>query len=241
MIEVPGGAANAERCLSRWDVRTSLSGYAQNDCPIKTRYVEGNRILFRADDDGVKVRVNSYKWAHNLALEMAHCADGVLLSDYDKGFLTTDLISAIAEICHSRGIPCVADIKRPPSTYPSCILKCNSDYQQHHNQDLSTLVYDVDSPQKLVVTAGPLNPIIWGQGDKPLGLGYYLPPITCINHVGAGDCFAAHLTLALTYGFSLKESAALAHSAGRVYVQHLHNRPPLPTEVMADLSNKVAA
>jgi sugar/nucleoside kinase (ribokinase family) len=57
-----------------------------------------------------------------------------------------------------------------------------------------------------------------------------------VNHVGAGDCFAAHLTLALAYGFSLKEAAGLAHSAGRVYVQSFHNHPPFPTDIAADMS-----
>lgn len=61
-------------------------------------------------------------------------------------------------------------------------------------------------------------------------------PVKIVSHVGAGDCFAAHLALALAYGFSLKEAAVLAHSAGRVYVQSLHNIPPHPAEILADMS-----
>ena len=52
--------------------------------------------------------------------------------------------------------------------------------------------------------------------------------------VGAGDCFAAHLALAKSHGFSLHESAEIAYSAGRTYVQHLHNRPIMPHEVARD-------
>ena len=66
-----------------------------------------------------------------------------------------------------------------------------------------------------------------------------LPKVNCINHVGAGDCFGAHLVLALMYGFSLEDAATIAHSAGRVYVQHLHNRPPLPEEIEEDLEKNV--
>lgn len=58
--------------------------------------------------------------------------------------------------------------------------------------------------------------------------------VNCVSHVGAGDCFAAHLVLALAHGFSLEDAAAIAHSAGRVYVQHEHNRPPMPEEIAED-------
>ena len=59
--------------------------------------------------------------------------------------------------------------------------------------------------------------------------------VRVVSHVGAGDCFGAHIVLALAHGFSLREAAALAHSAGRVYVQFPHNRAPRPEEIAADL------
>ena len=63
-----------------------------------------------------------------------------------------------------------------------------------------------------------------------------LAPVECVNHVGAGDCFAAHLALAMAHSLSLVDAVAIAHSAGRVYVQHPHNRPPTPDEIKKDLS-----
>ena len=64
-----------------------------------------------------------------------------------------------------------------------------------------------------------------------------LTSVKCVNHVGAGDCFSAHLVLALAYGFTLEDAAVIAHSAGRVYVQHQHSRPPLPQEVREDMAS----
>lgn len=233
-LEVPGGAGNAHRSISLWPVNASLYGYGHNDCPIKCRYVDGNgKILLRVDDEGELPR-RGYGWCYDLAIDMIGSASAVLLSDYDKGFLTPDIVKYIANKCKERDIPCVADCKREPDIYDGCILKCNAEYQHANNQRLGELVFDAKSGQRLVVTAGRLNPVMW-DGDGPVGLGYDLPPVGCKNHVGAGDCFAAHLTLALAYEFSLKESAAIAHSAGRVYVQHLHNRPPRPEEISADM------
>ena len=235
----PGGAANALQCLDNWGTTTELFSFGIPQQSIKTRFVVNNKIVYRHDDDGPSLRADRklYDWTYRSAVEFINCAGAVLLSDYAKGFLTPEFIQQVVGACQKRSIPCVADAKRAPEMYAGAILKCNTDYQHKYNQDLGRLVFDAEKGQRLVVTTGAMNPIIW-DGDGPLGLGYDLPLVKCINYVGAGDCFAAHLTLALAYGFSLKESAALAHSAGRVYVQHPHNRAPWPKEVAEDMEKQ---
>lgn len=219
VVETPGGAANAEQCLTMWVVKTSLCGYNRNDCPIKTRYVEDDSIIFRSDDDGRPNRGQDYQWSRDLALEMSHTAGGVLLSDYDKGFLTPSFIKEVATVCRERSIPCVADCKRTPETYNGCIRKGNLDWLRTYGREkLDVLTRGANLP---CIS----NKVFVGKKGK----------VHCTNHVGAGDCFAAHLTLALAYGFSLEEAATIAHSAGRVYVQHPHNRAPSPREISADL------
>lgn len=227
VFEVPGGAANAERCLLHWGARVQLYGYAKNDCPIKTRYVEGGRIVYRADDDGPPARGRGYGWARDMAMEMVRHAGAVLMSDYDKGFLTPEFIREVVAECRKRSVPCIADCKRAPEVYEGAILKCNEEYAEKHH------IAMVKTATSWVVTKGNMPPYV--QHIKGLT---FLPTseVKCVNHVGAGDCFAAHLALAMAYGFSLKDGAALAHSAGRCYVRHPHNRPPTPTEVEADLS-----
>ncbi len=230
IVEVPGGAANAQRCLDNWRVRTSLYGYATADCPIKTRYMT-DRIVFRSDEERPHLR-GDYDWAREMAADMVSCASAVLLSDYDKGFLTPKFIVEIAELCKQRGIPCVADAKREPHIYRGTILKCNLDYGKRHPKWWET--HDANYVQ----TLGQDRPACrWGGYEDTDVCGEILPSVKCINHVGAGDCFAAHLTLALAYNFSLKEAAALAHSAGRVYVQAPHNQPPAPADVAGDLDS----
>jgi sugar/nucleoside kinase (ribokinase family) len=149
-----------------------------------------------------------------------------LISDYNKGFLTKEFICEIVNICRKRNVPCVADAKREPEVYTGCILKGNAEWA--HTTKINLL------HENLVLTYGKNPPTV---NAKAVGIGS--EPVECINHVGAGDCFAAHLTLALAYGFSLEEAAALAHSAGRVYVQHPHNRAPWPKEVAEDLEKRV--
>ena len=226
IVETPGGAANAANSLSYWNVVTSLRSYSPHDYPIKTRYVDHDgRIVFRTDSEYPVLR--DLDDDLELALEQVRKADAVLLSDYDKGFLTPDLIAAVIGLCKERGTPCVADAKRGAELYAGAVVKGNKDWHLKHR---------CDGPK--VITLGSTAPGVMEEGSHLLvaiGRCIGLPPVECINHVGAGDCFVAHLTLALTYGFSLEDAAALAHSAGRVYVQHPHNRPPRPEEIEADL------
>lgn len=233
VVTTPGGAANAEACFKHWPINTILCAVSEQDRCVKTRFMDTfGRIVYRWDDDKAPP---PQEWVLDLAVDWVRCAGGVLLSDYDKGFLTPEFIQRVLEVCQERKIPCVADCKREPEVYKGCILKCNEQYQHAHNRSLSHTIEDGCS---VVITAGPDTPLVWNNGklEPPRNRTPSSSTVSCVNHVGAGDCFAAHLTLALAYGFSLKEAAVIAHSAGRVYVQHPHNRPPYPGEVAADMA-----
>jgi D-beta-D-heptose 7-phosphate kinase/D-beta-D-heptose 1-phosphate adenosyltransferase len=82
-----------------------------------------------------------------------------------------------------------------------------------------------------VVTDGG-NGFLWTDGDF-IG---HPQPVHCVNHVGAGDCFASIMTLSLAHGLSLEDSAFIAYSAGRIYVQHRQGRPPWPHEIRKDMN-----
>lgn len=157
--------------------------------------------------------------------------DGVYVSDYAKGFITDDFMRQIVAECNKRGIPCVVDPKRDPKWCLGAVLKCNDVYHAKHNREMTG---------DYVVTQGPLEPCVSGTihyDGKILTLPekLYSQQVVCRNHVGAGDCFGAWLTLGLAHGLELVEAARLAHAAGRSYVQHPHNRPPWPHEIRKEL------
>jgi rfaE bifunctional protein nucleotidyltransferase chain/domain len=250
---IPGGAANAANCLRHTDAHIILLGpvsellrglidreridvspvYPCVNNPLKTRHVDYDtgKIAFRSDRESLCHGLSANKadqsrdWSVKVIKGLAHL-DGVYVADYDKGFLTESLIQSIVYIAGDRGIPVVVDPKRHPRCAAGAILKCNGDYFANHYNDA------VDLPAA-VVTHGCLSPALFGENtvtdlEDP-------PPVPCVNHVGAGDCFGVHLVLALARGQSLKDAAAYAHAAGRVYVQHPRNRAPYPHEIARDL------
>jgi bifunctional ADP-heptose synthase (sugar kinase/adenylyltransferase) len=213
MYTTPGGAANALQSVHHWGVKTDLFSYGRDMYPIKRRFIdEDGRVLWRWDDE--LREVYPCNATRKLALQAVQYSGAVLISDYDKGFMTPEYIARVIEECREHGVPCVADAKREPDIYRGALLKCNREYFTKYRSGV-------------VVTRG---------AEPPVGLVVNLPPVACRNHIGAGDCFAAHLALALAYEFSLPNAMCIAYSAGRVYVQHLHNRPPRPEEIAEDCS-----
>lgn len=220
-VTVPGGASNANRSLQHWSAQ-KIFPLGDLGGPTKMRFMIEDRCIFRHDNDYCNFDLATARVEALLCLSRSN-PDAVLISDYDKGVLTLEFINRVVTICTQRKIPCVADVKRAPEVYEGAIIKGNWDWYERNTS----------SPRNRVITDGCHLPYVNDEVREVDNL----PRVKCINHVGAGDCFAAHLTLALAYGFFLKEAAAIAHSAGRVYVQHPHNRPPHPHEIVADLSS----
>jgi D-beta-D-heptose 7-phosphate kinase/D-beta-D-heptose 1-phosphate adenosyltransferase len=245
----PGGAANAAHQLAHWNADAFLiaswhrgSHPAAFDASLchhtrdyirKTRYIDDatGRIVFRRDHESANYGLATAELTEirDLTVKAVRTMgfDAVLISDYDKGFLDRDTIKRIIAECTVQRMPVVADAKQKPITYDGALLKCNGEYDCHKE----TLGI------RRVVTHGGLVPTIHWPDDsvwtvEPVVTG----PVHCRNHVGAGDCFAAHLVLGLAHGLGLGEAAQVAHAAGRCYVQHQHNRPPYPFEVRKDMT-----
>jgi D-beta-D-heptose 7-phosphate kinase/D-beta-D-heptose 1-phosphate adenosyltransferase len=227
-VVVPGGASNAARQLENWDAVKYEFGDDEENMSVKTRYLVNGKFVFRHDADKT-IRgplVSLYQQETREFLECRQSKiDAILISDYDKGFLTPDFIREVIGIANQRSVPIVADVKRCRDIYFGTIIKANSDYASRN---------DMSDIERSVITKGGEGCFVFG---KRPDLYTVIPPgnpVSCINHVGAGDCFAAHLVLALAHGMSLVDSASIAHSAGRVYVQHPHNRAPFPHEIARD-------
>lgn len=230
VVRAPGGAMNAANALSQWLVRVSCPSVSYR--PKKKRYMVGDRCVFRHDREAAPGVYDYHRGNYErMVRELLPVTNGVLISDYDKGLLSPGFIREIIGRCAERLVPCVADAKRPPETYVGAVVKGNADYFGA-SQPYAEQARRMDA--QAVTTYGKYPALVWDRGEITV-VGGELGPVACVNHVGAGDCFAAHMVLALACGFPLKVAAAVAFSAGRVYVQRPHNAPPAPAEVAADM------
>lgn len=220
-----GGAMNAEKSLSY------VAEADSDGIPVfeeKRRELVDGKIVHRSD---MKFHVPEaqVRACRDNAMSELEEADAVYLADYAKGFFTDALLRSIIARCNERGVPVVADPKRDPNVVAGAILKCNAEFTQTWGG------VPVKHFPGTVVTRNSEVPLV-GKCDSPLPIKDFLARrFACVSHVGAGDCFGAWLTLGLAHGLVLEEAARLAHAAGRVYVQHLHNRAPWPHEVRREL------
>lgn len=237
-VTVLGGAANAANCLKHSGSAASnpflnCDLAARIRTPVKTRFLEGARILYRHDLEAHNCGLSLEEWRSLRAWALNRISreppDAVYVSDYDKGFLTDEFVRQVVAECRRLDIVCVVDPKRDPACCQGAVLKCNAEFACHW--------FGEGFRPITVITRGPAFPSIMDDNGLCLDVdhGNMDNRVPCANHVGAGDCFGAWLTLGLAHGLSLREAARLGHAAGRVYVQHPHNRAPWPHEIGKEL------
>jgi len=204
--------------------------------PRKIRFYDGDFPLHRwdveqpsygeDDDDLIWMREEAFSNFSNLQV------DAVILSDYNKGFWTDELAQKIIAHCNANGILTVVDPKKSLARWKGCtIFKPNA----KEAEKLSGLVdtdEEIDFLQSILGCKGVVITqsgygVVGKYNDKHFT---HWTPRKLTNRevnsvIGAGDCFAAIMTIALTHGFDLKESCAFAFEAGVQYVKARHNKP----------------
>jgi len=187
-----------------WNVRENLKSFGVEvytsthpEKIIKTRYIDekSNQQIMRYDEEP-KVEPLSF----DFPTEWNNLYDALVISDYDKGFLTTEKIFELT----SRFVgPVFIDSKKtnlPTDAY----IKINE--LEHERMSHSNY-------ENLIITRG-------GKGAEYQGELYPAEKVNVFDVVGAGDTFLA----ALTYGYlkygRIDKAIPLANKAAAVAVSH---------------------
>ena len=151
----------------------------EENSPVKTRYVDekSNYIMMRVDEND---KVNPLESDRRDSIQYQDY-DCVLISDYDKGFLSPEDIRIIG----SRSKVCIIDTKKPlgPWCHNLSWIKMNESESMNPEHDKTTLNV---IKEKLIVTLG----------ERGAKLGDVVIPgerVEVMDVVGAGDTFLASL------------------------------------------------
>jgi len=187
-----------------WNVRENLRSFGVEvytsthpEEIIKTRYIDekSNQQIMRYDEEP-EIQPLSF----DFPTEWNNLYDALVISDYDKGFLTTEKIFELS----SRFVgPVFIDSKKrllPEDAY----IKVNElEYERMSHSNY----------ENLIVTRG-------GKGAEYQGKLYPAEKVSVFDVVGAGDTFLA----ALTYGYlkygRIDRAIPLANKAAAVAVSH---------------------
>ena len=191
----PGMAANV--CLNLQSFNMEITFLTNSEKIVKTRFIDekSNQHILRVDNEEkvkpllVPVSTNSF--------------DAIVISDYNKGYLSTEKIFDIVE---SASCPVFIDSKKSilPNK-PNCFIKINDvEYEKLHDYNI----------ENLIVTKG-------SQGCIYNNTLYPAEKVNVYDVVGAGDTFLA----ALVYGYltynNIDEALMLGNRAAAVAVQQL--------------------
>ena len=189
-----GMAYNVFNNLNAFGIETHL--LTNDEEIVKTRYIDekSNQQILRVD--------NEFEFApfDDVDLDLDNNYDALVISDYDKGFITQMQLFELA----SRFVgPVFIDTKK--NRIPeNAFVKINwSEYEKLLHCDLDNLI----------ITKS-------GEGAEYQGKLYPAEKVKVFDVVGAGDTFLA----ALTYGYlkygSIEEAIPLANKAAAIAVSH---------------------
>ena len=178
--------------------------------PIKTRYVDvrSNQQIMRLDEND---EVDSFKWelpdgdhyptgitVHETPL--GEPFDAMVISDYNKGFLTEDKIFELVEWFDG---PVFIDSKKTKLPKKNCFIKIN---------ELERSKLKGEYPNA-IITKG-------SQGAEYKGISYLGIKVPTFDVSGAGDTFLAALTYFYLESGRIELAIPLANRAASIAVQH---------------------
>ena len=184
-----------------WNVRENLMSFGMEvfiltnkESITKTRYIDekSNQHILRVDEEGL---------CDPMDYELPEDEyDALVISDYDKGFLTEEKIFELVEWFDG---PVFIDSKKPKLPKKTCYVKINED---EYNK--------LDKPSKnLIVTKG-------GKGAEYRGKLYSGEQVKVFDAVGAGDTFLSSLVYFYLVCGRIENAIPYANRAASIAVQN---------------------
>ncbi len=274
-FERAGGAANVAMNLAGLGCKTVLAGFWGDDTEqrelaailervgidtvgvvssslptiSKTRIVGRMQQLLRLDIESREAppRVETERLKER-ATELVSKVNAVILSDYAKGALTTELCESVIRAARARGIPVLADPKtRDFSKYNGATTVCPNlgelsaatGISAHESEAL------LDAGQKLLAEHD-LEYLTVTMSEKGITLlrrdGRYHSPARArevFDVSGAGDTVIATLTAGIAGGLKTETAVELANLAAGIVVGKSGTVPIAQHELIAELTPSV--
>ena len=236
--------------LASDNTRVHLIADSGRPTTVKTRYLAGTQQLLRTDDESTLQISNNVNETllDQIAKEMPRC-HAIVLSDYGKGVLRKDSLSAIISVAQKHNIPVLVDPQSSQfADYRGATVVTPNRFELMAATGLSLANDDeiAAAGQKLrakfeyealVITRGSDGLSIITTDDV-----IHLPAFRraeVYDVSGAGDTVIAVLAGALSVGANLPTAAALANSAGSIVVGKARTAIVRPDELIATSNNSL--
>ena len=174
--------------------------------------------------------------------------DAVVMSDYENGVISPDIISACIPAARALNKIIVVDSHEKLFRFQG--VTALTPNHPEAERTLGTKITTIDEldtagqqllkgsdARGVLITRGSDGMSLFEHGQEPLHIPIYPLPFTSkiVDTNGAGDTVAATFTLALTAGATMTEAAYLANAAAALVVRQLGCASNTPNELMGIL------
>lgn len=198
---------------------------------VKTRYVaEGQHQILRLDQEKIHdLTVSQCAQLEGKLQSVIDTLDLIVLSDYQKGVLTPEVIQMVVAAAAEHGVRIVADVKdkRPEKYRGIFLLKPNmKELAGLTGMTVESQEEVASAAQNLRRTCGSAYILVTQSGDGMTLVGEKAIHIPCeakevFDVTGAGDTALAYLSAALANDIPVEESALLSNIAAGVKVSKM--------------------
>jgi bifunctional ADP-heptose synthase (sugar kinase/adenylyltransferase) len=202
-----GMASNVKNNLEALGVK--VTSYLSKESK-KTRYIDekSNQHLLRIDEDLVSEPLKT-------DIDLPKDVDGIVISDYEKGFVSYELIEEVIQR-YSTKVPIYIDTKkRDLKRFNDCFIKINEFEYMNRSSDADNII----------VTFGSSHV---QYKDKK----FLVPKIKAFDVCGAGDTFLSAFVFAHLLTKDVDSAIQFAIKAASVTIQHIGVYSPKLEEIL---------
>lgn len=251
-----GGAANVVRNIVSMGGRAQVVGVVGNDVfgseirqllqqarvscfgvitvddrptTVKTRVIAQHQQVVRVDRE--EVRPHDARTTQTLVRAMEGAAgqsDAVIVSDYAKGLVCSEIMDAVRALAAQRNIPVFVDPKVThtdlyhhvtvvtPNTQEASAMSGVSVGDEASLETAGRILLEKLQCRHVLITRGPEGMSLFDAGAPP----FHIPTVAqkVFDVTGAGDTVIAAMALAASAGLGMREAAALANTAAGIVV-----------------------
>lgn len=214
---------------------------------VKTRIIAHSQLVVRADRE-LRTPINGAVQERIVSAlkEALRDADAFVVSDYDKGVVTQNILEEILPAAYAR-MPVLIDpkLRNFPSYRPASLITPN------HHEALRMTSLEEDSDEGLhqaareirarlgcdavLITRGDRGIMLLEGDGEPVFVGTTAREVYDVT--GAGDTVIATLATALSAGASMLEAATLANHAAGIVVGKVGTATITDAELLATFSS----
>lgn len=226
IVGVVGDDAAGRRCASLALESGLIDGLvvsAEHPTTVKTRYVASGQQIMRLDVESKAVPATAHGRLIDEVRDTLGDASCVIISDYQKGAISADVVTAVIEAATAAGVPVVVDSKcKDFSIYRGARVITPNHLEAtaatgEEDSDKAAALLAAATGGDVIVTLGPDGMLVRSE-EGTTRVPSEVQEVSDVT--GAGDTVTAAVAVALAEGASVLEAAQWATAAAAVAVAH---------------------